>query len=210
MRAEVGDEVVVETQTLGRPPRRGRVQEILGSADTEHFRVRWEDGHESVYFPGANGHIVRPGAGIPEQPSAEVVRRDSPSAISLLTSVERIEGRATLRTAAEMLSRKRTGALLVQESDAPLAVLTADDVVTALAEGANPDAVSAADAAKGNVVWAAADDTVDHVAESMRDARVGHVLIRDRSGLLGVAALADVLALALDSASAGRQAPAGR
>jgi hypothetical protein len=38
------------------------ILEVLGGPGHEHFRVRWEDGHESVYFPGVDAVIRRPGA----------------------------------------------------------------------------------------------------------------------------------------------------
>jgi|tagenome__1003787_1003787.scaffolds.fasta_scaffold20815796_2 hypothetical protein len=58
MRASIGDEVLVETHTLGLPPRRGEVLELLGDRDTEHYRVRWEDGTESIYYPGSDSSII--------------------------------------------------------------------------------------------------------------------------------------------------------
>jgi Domain of unknown function (DUF1918) len=35
----------------GRPQRRGEVVEILGEGEHEHYRVRWDERHESVFFP---------------------------------------------------------------------------------------------------------------------------------------------------------------
>lgn len=61
IRAHVGDEVVVDSSEIGHPPRKGEVLEVLGSGDAEHYRVRWDDGHESVFFPGSNAHTVHPG-----------------------------------------------------------------------------------------------------------------------------------------------------
>jgi Domain of unknown function (DUF1918) len=58
MRAAVGDEVVVDTETLGVPRRRGRVLEVLVTGGAEHYRVAWADGRESLLFPGADVHIV--------------------------------------------------------------------------------------------------------------------------------------------------------
>ena len=41
----------------GKPPRRGQVIEVLGRAGHEHYRVRWDEEHESLHFP-AQGTIV--------------------------------------------------------------------------------------------------------------------------------------------------------
>ncbi|NMH97620.1 DUF1918 domain-containing protein [Pseudonocardia acidicola] len=58
MEAQVGDEIVIATTTLDQPPRRGEVLEVLGVADMCHYRVRWQDGHESIYYPGPDSHVV--------------------------------------------------------------------------------------------------------------------------------------------------------
>jgi hypothetical protein len=58
MRAQRGDEIVVGTTTLDVPGRRGEVIEVIGQGEREHYRVRWQDGHESVYFPGPDARVV--------------------------------------------------------------------------------------------------------------------------------------------------------
>jgi hypothetical protein len=59
MEAKVGDEIVVDTPHTGDVPRRGRILEVRREGGVEHYRVRWSDGHESVYFPGSDAHVVR-------------------------------------------------------------------------------------------------------------------------------------------------------
>lgn len=59
--ARVGDEIVVDNMTLGHPPRQGEVLEVLGEGETMHYRVRWDDGHESLFFPGSTSHAVHVG-----------------------------------------------------------------------------------------------------------------------------------------------------
>ena len=58
MQAEVGDHIVIETVTLDSPRRHGEVVEVIGQADRRHYRVRWQDGHESVYFPGPDARVT--------------------------------------------------------------------------------------------------------------------------------------------------------
>ena len=60
MDARVGDRIAVETATLDVRRRGGVVLEVLGADDQPPYRVRWDDGHESVYFPGADAHVVSP------------------------------------------------------------------------------------------------------------------------------------------------------
>jgi hypothetical protein len=57
MEAKVGDHIVVESVKLETPRRKGEVLEILGDGDTTHYRVRWQDGHESTFFPGSTTHV---------------------------------------------------------------------------------------------------------------------------------------------------------
>lgn len=42
----------------GRPPRRGRVLEVIGEGEHEHYRVRWDERHESVFFPTEAVRVV--------------------------------------------------------------------------------------------------------------------------------------------------------
>ena len=62
MHANRGDRIVVESATLAATRRRGEVLEVLGAGELEHYRVRWADGHESVYFPGPGASVQRGGS----------------------------------------------------------------------------------------------------------------------------------------------------
>ncbi|TMD16539.1 MAG: DUF1918 domain-containing protein [Chloroflexi bacterium] len=48
----VGDRVIVESERTGRSAREGEIIEVLATGELTHFRVRWNDGHESTVFPG--------------------------------------------------------------------------------------------------------------------------------------------------------------
>lgn len=64
LHALIGDEIVVDALELGGPKRTGEILEVIGEADRTHYRVRWDDGHESVFFPASTSHVVhlrRPG-----------------------------------------------------------------------------------------------------------------------------------------------------
>lgn len=47
----VGDRVIEESERVGARGRSGEIVEVIGKGDGVHYRVRWEDGHESVFFP---------------------------------------------------------------------------------------------------------------------------------------------------------------
>ena len=59
MKAEVGDRIVVEAEKVGQPTRTGVVEEVLAS-DPPRLRVRWEDGHTTVFVPSAGAATVEP------------------------------------------------------------------------------------------------------------------------------------------------------
>ena len=57
--ARAGD--LIETRGVhGQAPRRGEIIEVLGREGHEHYRVRWDEQHESIVYP-ADGVIVTPG-----------------------------------------------------------------------------------------------------------------------------------------------------
>jgi hypothetical protein len=56
----VGDVVEITGHAVGDQPRTAEVIEVLGAGEHEHYRVRWEDGHESVFFPGEDAVVRHP------------------------------------------------------------------------------------------------------------------------------------------------------
>ena len=46
----------------GQAPRRGEIVEVLGREGHEHYRVMWDEQHESIVYP-ADGVIITPGPG---------------------------------------------------------------------------------------------------------------------------------------------------
>ena len=53
MEAGTGDRILVEAETVGQPEREGEVLEVLEGATKVTYRVRWSDGHESLFTPAA-------------------------------------------------------------------------------------------------------------------------------------------------------------
>jgi hypothetical protein len=57
---KVGDRVVLESERTGQAAREGEILEVLGAGEGVHYRVRWEDGHESTFFlSGGSITIIR-------------------------------------------------------------------------------------------------------------------------------------------------------
>jgi anaerobic selenocysteine-containing dehydrogenase len=48
-----GDRVQVESQSTERPARTGVVEEVVHGTADPRYRIRWDDGHETVYTPAA-------------------------------------------------------------------------------------------------------------------------------------------------------------
>lgn len=61
MHGNAGDEIVVDPMEVGGPPRKGEILEVRSEDGHEHYVVRWDDGHESIFYPGSTSHVVHPG-----------------------------------------------------------------------------------------------------------------------------------------------------
>jgi uncharacterized protein DUF1918 len=57
LRAKPGDVLAVHGHHLGEPERLGEILEVLGQAEHVHFRVRWDDDHESIFYPGSDATV---------------------------------------------------------------------------------------------------------------------------------------------------------
>lgn len=47
----VGDVILVESKKVGQATRSGEILEVRGEGDLVHYRVRWDNKHETIYFP---------------------------------------------------------------------------------------------------------------------------------------------------------------
>jgi len=56
--AQAGDWIEV-SGLPGRAPRSGQIIEVLGGRGHEHYHVRWDEQHESIFFPTEGTAIVR-------------------------------------------------------------------------------------------------------------------------------------------------------
>jgi hypothetical protein len=53
MELKVGERVAAESESTERPERTGVIEEVLGSKPSPRYRIRWDDGHESIYTSAA-------------------------------------------------------------------------------------------------------------------------------------------------------------
>lgn len=49
---KTGDTIVVESEQVGQPTREGEIVEVIEGAVSVRYRVRWADGHETLFTPG--------------------------------------------------------------------------------------------------------------------------------------------------------------
>lgn len=57
--ARPGDWIDLHGHVQGEPPRSALVLEVLGTEGNEHYRVRWDEEHESILYPGPDA-VIRP------------------------------------------------------------------------------------------------------------------------------------------------------
>jgi hypothetical protein len=60
MTGKVGDRIVVESESVGQPTREGEILEITQGAVGLRYRVRWADGHETVFTPSGGAARIVP------------------------------------------------------------------------------------------------------------------------------------------------------
>lgn len=60
MSGKVGDRIVVESESVGTSPREGEILEVIEGEIGIRYRIRWEDGHESVLAPGGGAARIVP------------------------------------------------------------------------------------------------------------------------------------------------------
>ena len=60
MAFEVGKRVVAESESTSRRPRAGVVEEVLRGDPSPRYRIRWDDGHESIYTPASGALRAEP------------------------------------------------------------------------------------------------------------------------------------------------------
>lgn len=58
MHAEIGDRLLIHGRSTGRPTRGGTVVAVHGSAGSPPYVVHFDDGHETLVYPGGYSTIV--------------------------------------------------------------------------------------------------------------------------------------------------------
>lgn len=69
-RAEAGDVLVISGHRVGEAERTAEILEVIGEPGREHFRVRWEDGHESIFYPSSDAFVRARHGGVVKEASS--------------------------------------------------------------------------------------------------------------------------------------------
>ena len=56
-RTRPGDLIIVEGHRTGAEKRVGEIVEVLGTPEHPHYRVRWDNGHETIFYPSDDARI---------------------------------------------------------------------------------------------------------------------------------------------------------
>lgn len=60
MQASIGDRIHIHGRTVGQHDRTGEVIEVLGQDGAPPYRIRFEDGHETLIQPGPDAVVEHP------------------------------------------------------------------------------------------------------------------------------------------------------
>jgi len=60
MAGKTGDRIVVESESVGQPTREGEILEVIKGEVAVRYRVRWADGHETIFSPSGGAAKILP------------------------------------------------------------------------------------------------------------------------------------------------------
>lgn len=111
-----------------------------------------------------------------------------------LTEPVYVDPTATIRSAAVTMREHMVGSVLVAFEEAHrLGIVTEQDITRALADGADPDEVWAADVMTDPLTVAAIHEDIGDVLQRMIEEGIRHVPVIEGSQVLGVVSLFDLV-----------------
>ena len=112
-----------------------------------------------------------------------------------------VPGEATLLEVAEALAADGIGAVGVVENGHLAGVMSERDIVHHLAQGSNPEHVTAADVMATDLVTARPDDLILDTARRMVEAQVRHVPVVEGDTIAGFVSMRDLFEVLVEVAS---------
>jgi len=100
----------------------------------------------------------------------------------------------TLRQASVAMAKRRVGAAVVMDPEAPgIGILTERDVLCAIGDGQDPDAELVADHLTADLVFAAPDWSLEQGAAAMVRGGFRHLIVIDQGEAVGVLSVRDIV-----------------
>ena len=62
MDCKKGDRIAIESRQVGSGGKAGEVIEVIERTGGRHYRIRWDDGHESIMFPSSDAYVESSGS----------------------------------------------------------------------------------------------------------------------------------------------------
>ena len=104
--ARKGDLIVVNPRRVGGPAPEGEIIEVIEGDLRVQYRVRWNDGHESLFAPGAGAARIEPARDRKKTRSEGTEPKKSPAKAS--TAKASTAKKSTAKTAKKSAARKST------------------------------------------------------------------------------------------------------
>jgi len=153
--ARAGDEVAVASHRLHGARRIGAILEVMGTPGYEYYRVRWQDGSETVLHPGSDAELI------PKSP------RSRPAAVAAPRPVPEPQKAAQAPRPAQI--RAHPGDRLVIKGHHLGEPSRDAEILEALGEqGSAPFRVRWADTGREGLLFPGPDALVDHIARPRR------------------------------------------
>ncbi|HKD89575.1 MAG TPA: CBS domain-containing protein [Streptosporangiaceae bacterium] len=100
----------------------------------------------------------------------------------------------TLRDAAQRMSAQRVGAAVVIDQSQPvIGILTERDVLDSVAAGQDPDAEVVGDHRTSDVVFASPEWTLDQAASAMTKGNFRHLIVLEDNEVVGLLSMRDIV-----------------
>jgi CBS domain-containing protein len=100
----------------------------------------------------------------------------------------------TIREAARLMARRKVGAAIVNDPEAPgPGIITERDVLDCVGAGQNPDDEIVGDHLSANLTFAAPEWSLERAAEAMVRGGFRHLVVVDDGELVGVLSIRDIV-----------------
>lgn len=165
--ARAGDTVSVESHRIHGGRRTGTIVEVLGTPGHRYFRVRWQDGRESVFHPGPDAVVEASG----KRPRRTAAARARSAARAAQKPASGREGRARKRVPG---MRASVGDRLVIKSHSLGRPVRDAEILEVLGkDGGPPYRVRWSDSGRESVLYPGPDAAVEHIRRRRRSRGAG-------------------------------------